>query len=56
MAIAGIDYCGVAEDVEREHIRLAVDILTRAHRLAAGRMDDWAAGPEYARGSWSRRV
>jgi allantoinase len=36
-----IDYCGVAEDVEREHIRLAVDILTR---LTGSRPVGWMTG------------
>jgi allantoinase len=36
-----IDYCGVAEDVEREHIRRAVDILTR---LTGSRPVGWMTG------------
>jgi len=36
-----IDYCGVAEDVEREHIRLAVDILTK---LTGSRPVGWMTG------------
>ena len=36
-----IDYCGVAEDVEREHIRRAVDILTK---LTGTRPIGWMTG------------
>jgi allantoinase len=36
-----IDYCGVAEDVEREHIRRAVDILTK---LTGARPIGWMTG------------
>jgi peptidoglycan/xylan/chitin deacetylase (PgdA/CDA1 family) len=36
-----IDYCTVAEDVEREHIRRAVDILTR---LTGARPVGWMTG------------
>jgi allantoinase len=36
-----IDYCAVAEDVEREHIRRAVDILTR---LTGARPVGWMTG------------
>ena len=43
-----IDYGDVPEDVEREHIRRAIDILQQTHRRAAGRLDDRAARPEHA--------
>ena len=36
-----IDYCGIAEDVEREHIRRAVDILTK---LTGARPIGWMTG------------
>ena len=43
-----IDYGAVAEDVEREHIRRAVDVLDQADRRKAGRLDDRTAGAEHA--------
>ena len=37
-----IDYCLVPEEVERDHIRRAVEVLTRVSGTRAGRMDDGA--------------
>ena len=43
-----IDYVDVPEDVEREHIRRAIEILQDADRSATGRLDDRSAWTQYA--------
>jgi peptidoglycan/xylan/chitin deacetylase (PgdA/CDA1 family) len=44
-----IDYVDVPEDVERQHIRQAVDILTTLTGARAARLDDRPAGPNTRR-------
>ena len=42
-----IDYQHVPVEIEREHIRLARESITRMVGEAAGRLDDWASEPEH---------